>query len=351
MDIKIKLLIPILITGIFISCSKDHKENNLINYDAAYVVNGENNSISVINLETNKVEHIFKLTWTDKNHDHKKSLDMQDTLMSKWPQHVFLSPDKSKLAITAPGMECTPKMMQDSSMGSSMMNDTIMHKAGKLIVLDAINGSLIKEIALEGMGHNASFSPDGKELWTAIMMPEAKVKVYDATSFSLINTIKLEQMPSEIIFSEDGKKVLVSDGMSNMVTVIDAITKVVVETTQKEMMEMMLSGMTNMMEDSVRFGFMPAMAVQNKPKGQLWVTDPDNSKVHYWTMTETGLVHGGEIMAGKGAHSLEFSPDGTTCYVTNQNEGTISVVDVNSKTEKLKISVGGKPIGIALRYK
>jgi YVTN family beta-propeller protein len=222
------------------------------------------------------------------------------------------------------------------------------------------------------MTHNAVFSPDGKELWAAVMMTEGKVKVYDANTYTLLNSINVGQMPAELTFSDDGKKAFVANGMSNTVTVIDALTKQVIETisTGTEpvgawpgMGEMMyvdneegqsisiINGMTNMMEDTLSLGFMPGMAARNIMMNQMWVSDPENSKIHFWTKTDTGFVHGDAINVGSGAHAIAFSKDGKTCYVTNQFEGTVSVVDVSTKSEILKISVGVKPNGIVLRYK
>ena len=247
-----------------------------------------------------------------------------------------------------------------------------MEMQGKILILDAVSGKLLKELTLEGMTHNAVFSPDGKELWAAIMMPEGKVKVYDANTYTLLNSITVGQMPAEVTFSDDGKKAFVANGMSNSVTIIDAITKKVIDTisTGKEpvgawpgMGGMMyvdneegqsisiINSMTNMMDDTLHLGFMPGMAARNTMMSQMWVTDPENSKIHFWTKTDTGFVHGGAVNVGSGAHAIAFTKDGTTCYVTNQFEGTVSVINVSVKSELLKISVGVKPNGIAIRYK
>jgi YVTN family beta-propeller protein len=179
-------------------------------------------------------------------------------------------------------------------------------------------------------------------------------------------------MPAEVTFSDDGLKAYIANGMSNTVTVIDAITKQTIETigTGAEpvgawpgmggMMYVdnevgqsisMINSMSNMMEDSILLGFMPGMAARNSMMNQMWVSDPNDSKIHYWEKTDSGYVHGGMVNVGNGAHAMAFSNYGKTCYVTNQNDGTVSVVDIESMKEKLKIAVGVKPNGIVLRYK
>jgi YVTN family beta-propeller protein len=257
--------------------------------------------------------------------------------------------------------------------GSTSGNtSTSMQMQGKILILDAVSGKLLKELTLDGMTHNAVFSPDGKELWAALMMPEGKVKVFDANTYILLKSINVGQMPAEVTFSDDGKKAYVANGMSNSVTIIDAVTKLVIDTisTGEEpvgawpgmggMMYVdneegqsisMIDQMTNMMTDTLHLGFMPGMASRNSMMNQMWVSDPENSKIHFWTKTDAEFVHGGAINVGSGAHAIAFTNDGKTCYVTNQNEGTVSVVDVSAKSEILKIPVGVKPNGLVIRYK
>ncbi|MDO8927874.1 MAG: hypothetical protein Q7W54_02680, partial [Bacteroidota bacterium] len=84
---------------------------------------------------------------------------------------------------------------------------------------------------------------------------------------------------------------------------------------------------------------------------QMWVSDPNGSKIHMWVKDNAGFVHGGVVSVGSGAHAIAFNKDGTTGYVTNQNESTVSVVDIANLKETMKITVGKKPNGIVIRYK
>lgn len=382
---KLRLSVAVLLVSaiLFPSCQKDETSTNNapVNFDAAYIVNSESNSISVINLTTNKVDKTIDLA---KLQNSLGTGQMEMGMSNMWPHHISLSPDKSKLVIAAPGMDLSGghNMMQSSSSTnnhsqhhdgnttSSSVSDIIM--PGRILIIDAVTGELLKELTLEGMAHNAVFSPDGKELWTAIMMPEGKVKVFDATSYSVLKTITVGQMPAEVTFSDDGKKAFVANGMSNTVTVIDAVTKQVIETIEvgsnpvgawPGMGGMMyvdnedgqsisiVDGMTNMMTDTVDLGFMPGMAARNTMMSQMWVSDPNGSKIHMWIKNNVGFVHGGAVTVGSGAHAIAFNKDGTTCYVTNQNDSSVSVVDVANLKEMMKVTVGKKPNGIVIRYK
>lgn len=381
---KLRLLSLAVLFGsaiLFSSCQKEGTTDNVqVNFDAAYVVNGESNSISVINLSTNKVDQTIDLA------SLQNSQGMMGTNMGNmWPYHISLSPDKSKLVIAAPGMDFSSgnNMMQASSgpadihsqhhSGSTGSNSSVstVVMQGRILVLGAVTGELIKEITLEGMAMSAIFSPDGTELWTAEMMAEGKVLAFDATTYALLNTITVGQMPAEVTFSDDGKKVFVANGMSNTVTVIDAVTKKILETIEvgndpvgvwpgmdgmmyvnnsADQSISMVNSMTNMMTDVLQPGFTPGMAVRNTMMNQMWVSDPFGGKIHVWTKSNTGYVQGGSVTVGSGASAMAFNKTGTTGYVTNQNEGTVSVVDIANLKETMKITVGEKPNGIVLRY-
>jgi YVTN family beta-propeller protein len=348
------------ITFLF-SCQKNdtgNTDNSQVTYDAAYVVNGGSNSISVINLKSNRVEKTIDLANLT---SIMGSGMMNGNMENMWPHQISLSPDKSKLAIAAPGM--------DFSDGHAVGN---MQAQGKILVLNAITGELLKEITLEGIARNAAFSLDGKELWTALMMTKGKVMVFDAKTYQLVNTIPVGNMPAEVTFSIDGSKAFVANGMSKSVTVIDAVNKQVLDTLQvgndpvgawPGMDGMMyvdnedgksisvINSMDMTMMDTIHLGFMPGMVAQNNMMNEMWVSDPDGSKVHYWMNQDSGYVHGGAFDVGNGAYDMVFNSDGTTCYVTNQSEGTVSVVDVPNHQEMLKITVGNKPNGMVIRYK
>jgi YVTN family beta-propeller protein len=375
---KLVMSIAILlgVSMLFSACQKDGTtdSNNTtpVNFDAAYVVNGGSNSISVINLSTNKVDKSISLP----NLQSNSVTGMMGTgLTNMWPHHISLSPDKSKIAVSFPGSDLnggSGMMLSSFTVGSTMGNiSSSLQTQGKILIMDAVTGATIKELTLDGVAFNAVFSPDGKELWTAVMLPVGKVMVFDASNYSLLKTINVGQMPAEVSFSEDGKKVFVANGMSNNVTVMDVNTKQVLETTsvgnypvgawpgmggmmfvdnEKDQTIGMMNSTTGMMTGTVQLGFIPGMAVGNSMMNQMWVSDPNSNKVHVWTNTSSGYVAGGTVTAGNGASAIAFSKDGTTCYITNQNESTVSVVNVTTLKEMMKISVGQKPNGIVIRY-
>jgi YVTN family beta-propeller protein len=160
--------------------------------------------------------------------------------------------------------------------------------------------------------------------------------------------------------------------MSGTVTVIDAVTKMISDTivtgqgtvgafpgmhgmmyanNEKYQTISIINTMNNMMSDSIHIGFVPGMVAKNSMMNQMWVSDPVGGKIHFWSQNGTAYSHGGSVSVGNGAGAMVFSQDGKTCYVTNQDDNSVSVVDVTGLKEMMRIPVGERPNGLIIRYK
>lgn len=350
-----KIILSIAVTGLVLisSCNKDDNmdmpmETINVNYPAAYVVNGEDASVSVIKLSTNEVTATIPLMGTG-------------TDMIMWPHHI--SSHSSHLAIGVP--------MMDLSAGHSGLNTIGM--TGKLVVIDATNGTILKNINLPKMNHNTIYSPDGNEIWVPQMDEmNSKVLVYNATTYALLNTIDVGMMAAELTFSSDGTKAYVANGDDDTITVINTSSKAIITTipvgdnpvgawkgsngkmyvdNEDGQTISVIDVATNSVDETISLGFMPGIASYNGLKNELWVSDPMNGKVHYWTW-DTGMsmwLHGNSFNTGTGAHAITFTTDGNTAYVTNQTANTVSVVNTTNHTVTKTINVGKKPNGIVIK--
>ena len=346
----------ILLTAIGLSACKkmnhdmdneDMGMNLNINYSAAYVVNGQDASVSVIDLSKNVVTETIPLMGNDGK-------------MMMWPHHIYKSPTSNNLSIAIPGTD----LSAGHAGGMPNMN-------GMVTVLDGQKGSMIKNLELPAMNHNAVFSPDGKEIWTSQMETEGKVLVYDAQSYMLKKVINVGKEPAEVTFSANGTKAYVANGGNDNVMVINPITKERVATIpvgdnpvaawvgQDNKMYVdnedgqsvsVIDVISNTVVQTIVLGFMPGSVAHNAFKNELWVTDPDNGKVHYWTFNSgtNTWVHGNAFSTGPGAHAIAFTKDGGTAYVTNQLAKNVSVIDASNHTKIKDITVGTKPNGILI---
>jgi YVTN family beta-propeller protein len=347
---KLSILASFFGAILFTSCNNNDDNMDMtlnVDYPAAYIVNGEDATVSVVKLSTNEVTGTIELMGSGSD-------------MIMWPHHI--SSHQNHLAIGVPGM--------DLSAGHSGLNTSGMD--GKLLVIDAMNGSIVKNINLPLMNHNSIYSPNGNEIWVPQMDMDGKVLVYNASTNALMNTITVGMMPAELTFSFDGTKAYVANGDDDNVTIIDTATKAVLTTISvgdnpvgawtgsNNKMDVdnedgqsisVIDVATNSIDETISLGFMPGIASYNGSKNELWVSDPMNGKVHYWTW-DAGMnmwMHGSSFNTGAGAHAIAFTNDGNTAYVTNQTANTVSVVNTTNHTVTKTINVGRKPNGIVIK--
>ncbi|MET3129186.1 YVTN family beta-propeller protein [Arcicella rosea] len=350
-----KIIIPIftLMLGGCISKTSEVPQLN-INYPAAYVVNGESSTISIINLNINEVADLIQLT-----DDMSGMAHGANAMFLQYPHHIYLNPSKSQIAIAAPGA--------DLSQGHGT---TASHSGGaKVAVLNASSGINVKLIDVPMMNHNAIYTTDGKEIWTSQMDEAGKILVYDATTYTLKNTISVGKEPAEITFSNDGTTAFVANGMDNTVTAINPNTKTILATIPVGMNPVgAWTGSDNRMYvdneegqtvsiidvktlkvvETIALGFMPGFVAYQGGMKEMWVTDPMAGKVHWWTKDATGkMVYTGAFATAAGSHAIAFKD--MMAYVTNQEAANVSVIDVMQHKVTKTIAVGKKPNGIVIR--
>ncbi|MCL9809843.1 YncE family protein [Flavobacterium luminosum] len=343
-------IIASFVGALFLSSCNDNDDKMdmavNIDYPAAYVINGEDASVSVIKLSTGEVTQTIELMGSGAD-------------MIMWPHHI--SSHQDHLAIGVPGM--------DFSAGHTGSTSGM---TGKMLIINAMTGKTIENMNLPAMNHNTIYSPDGTEIWVPQMDMDGKVLVYNATTYALKNTITVGMMPAELTFSSDGAKAYVANGDDDNITVINTATKAIITTiavgdnpvgawtgsngkmyvdNEDGQTISVIDVATDTVDETIALGFMPGIASYNGIKNELWVSDPMNGKVHYYTW-DAGMgmwMHGSSFNTGAGAHAIAFTTDGNTAYVTNQTANTVSVINTTSHTVTKTINVGVKPNGIVIK--
>lgn len=327
-----------------------------ITYPAAYVVNAEGNSLSVIDLTSQQVKETISFGEASGGHG---TMSMNDMIM--WPHHIYLSPDGSKLSVGVPGMDL-------SAGHAGGMNGM----KGRVLVVDPKTGASTVNQQTPVMNHNAVFSPDGLEIWTSQMNEAGKVLVYDAVTMALKKTITVGMEPAEVTMSANGQYAFVANGMSNTVTVIKVADKSVIKTisvgedpvgawpgadnkmyvdNEKGQSISVIDVATLTVVETVKLGFTPGYAAYHSTRNELWVSQAGTgNKVAIFERVNGGWMKMSEVMTGLDAHAIAFTKDGSIAYVTNQGAATVSVVDVQTRTKKQDITVGKKPNGVVLKY-
>jgi len=334
--------------GLFTACNEHCSHNGdcdallNIDYPAAYIVNGSNGTLSVVNLNDSKVD------------------DEIDLNGATFPHHIYLSPDKTTMAVAITGT--------DLSGGHGN------HGGGtggfKVQIIDARTGDIHHEIATEHLPHNATFNKDGSELWVSQSAEAGHVLVFKTSDYSKITEIAVGKMPSEVTFSADGSMVFVANTEDGTVTMIDAATKVVLHTitvgetpvgawpgadgnmfvdNETSQSISVLKVASSTVTATIPLGASSQDAAYHPHHEELWVSDATHGKVA-WFKYELGVwVNKGDFATGTDAHAIAFSSDNLKAFVTNQGAGNVSVIDISNHTKIKDIPVGSKPNGIVLR--
>lgn len=328
------------------SCNKHDKHDNHtmlnIDYPAAYVVNGQSNSLSVINLSENIVSETICLNG------------------AVFPHHISINPAKTKLAIAI-----TSTDLSGGHAGHSEATEGL-----KVQIVNTKTGMIEKEIPLAKMPHNAIFNNDGTELWIGQSDDiQSQVLIYKTTDWTLQNTVNVGKGVSEVTFSDNGTLAFACNTTEGTVSIIDVNTKSVIETlnvgtdpigawpasngnmyvdneTSQTITEISVSGLNVI--NTINLGFKPGYVAFNNTNSELWVSDATNGRIVYYTFVSGSWSQQGTIITGPDAHAIAFSNDQSNAYVTNQGDGSVSVIDVATHSVIKKITVGSKPNGIVL---
>lgn len=323
-----------------------HDEQDMplnIDYPAAFVVNGQDNSISVIKLQENEVTETIKL---------------KDAVA---PHHISLSPNKSLLAVAITAT--------DLSGGHGGMSGSTTNF--KVIVLNAVTGLTVKIIDLPKMPHNAAFNTSGSELWIGQADEKSGTTVvYNTADWSVKSIITVGKNPSEITFSADGSRAFVANTASASVSVIDPVTKAVItelnvgadpvgawpatngkmyvdnETAQTVSI---IDVATESVVETLILGFKPGYVAFQDRKGELWVSDATNGKVVIYQRNGSSWARKVEVSTGNDAHAIAFNTDRSLAYVTNQGAGTVTVLDATTFEKVKEFAVGQMPNGVVIK--
>ncbi|MBC7412480.1 MAG: YncE family protein [Bacteroidia bacterium] len=314
-----------------------------VNYPVAFVVNGEGNSLALINLQNNMVKETYALKG------------------GTFPHHIYMNTDKTMMAIAFTNMDLSGGHGASHSAMSKYM----------VQVFNTTTGKHITNIILKNMAHNAVFSPDGSELWVGqASSDKSQVYVYDTKKWKCQKKIDVDKDLAEITFSKNGTKAYATNTGANNVSIINVSDKNVVTTitlgttpvgawpasngkmyadNEGTQTVSEIDVATNAVTATINLGFKPGYVAYNDAKKELWVSDATNGKVVYYMLVANVWTVAGSILTGADAHAIAFNNDESKAYVTNQGANSVSVIDVNTHLVTNTITVSNKPNGIAIK--
>lgn len=323
------------------SCNKE-KVHEAVQDNRAYIVNGGSKDISVVDLTTLALVNNITLTSND----------------SLFPHHIYLSPDKLDLVIAIPE--------HDFSLGHNSLHNT--PKPGGVSVVNLAQSNKVNTYSVANANHNAIFSPDGTEIWTAGYSHTGRVYVLDAKTGSLKQEVTVDADPSEVVFSSDGKYGLVTSGEGAFLQVIDVNSKELIKKIKvdlapsnvwsgvdnKVLVSNALKKSINIVDlnelavvDFIDLPFAPGFVAYHND--DIWISDALNNRIVIYLKTNDGYQVGPVILFDSAdPHMFQFFDNGQKALVILQNKAQAVIIDTQTLEHLKTISVGQKPNGIAI---
>lgn len=311
--------------------------------NVAYVVTGLGKTIEVIDLASFSVVDSY---------DIKTSTD-------RFPHHIYLSGDQTKLAIANPAY--------DFSKGHSGLHG--VNLPGGILVINAATGEMEMNIPVDFANHNATFSKDGQSLITTSFSHTGRAYIFDVKDGKKRGETILSPDPSEIIVTPNGKFAAVTSGESSFLQIIDLNSFEMVRQIKVDLAPSNVwPGYDNIIlvsnafrksvnfvdldkfavTDYIDFDFTPGYLTYNPSSKELWVCDVENEEVKIFKKDEEWSETGSLSFEGKDPHMIKFFEDNTKAILINQKSNTAIEIDVSSRAVLKEIGVGGAPNGIAL---
>jgi YVTN family beta-propeller protein len=236
----------------------------------AYVSGG--NVVSVMETVTHSVTHVIPVD-------------------SGWAAAVAVSPDGAKAYVTE----------------GSRRDEAWVH------VIDTETKTVTGRIDIPGLGWPdpgrawaVEFTPDGNQAYVSCYY-SGEVAVIDTSQDEVVDYITVRDGPAAISFTPDGALAYVANWADRYVSVIDVDQGTTMLGRGIPIPEIFVYGL-DVSPDGKE------LMAANGAQDNLLVIDTESQSV----------VH--SISLGDGPHAVAFSPDGAVAYVTNSEDGTVSVI-------------------------
>jgi len=250
-----------------------------------------------------------------------------------------------------------------------------------LHVVDAKTLQTTKKIPLSGRPNNISIGRDGRRVYVGIVSAPGAVDVIDAASLEKVKSIPTKGGIHNVYVTPDGLHVVAGSIAGRVMTVIDAKTEEPIWTlfsegvrpiafeknpdgstkrlfvqiselhgfaivdfaARKEVGRVMLpNDIPAEKVDKGPFNASPSHGLGVAPDGKtLWVTSRPNARVYVYALPDITLL--GHVDLGGRPDWVTFTPDSKTVYISTENTDSVIAVDVASRKEAARITVGDAP--------
>lgn len=176
-------------------------------------------------------------------------------------------------------------------------------------------------------------SPDGGRLYLTLTSAvnagaPGQLVTLDPSTGALLSTTTVGGTPTDVLITPDGKTAITVNMGNGNLSVVDLATGSVVRTIQAEVS--------------------PTKAVLTRD-GRIFVANKGSNTVSVLNLADGRTL--ARIKVGKGPVDIVLSPDESEAYVSNYQDGTISLIDVKGGVVKTTTppNLRSNPLGLAIR--
>jgi YVTN family beta-propeller protein len=199
---------------------------------------------------------------------------------------------------------------------------------GRVAVLDPRTGRIVARIRVGIAPAHAAFTPDGRRVYVSNMLSN-DVSVIDVHARRVVATVSVQPalQPHALAITPDGRQVWVPCGLGGGIWVIDTRTNKVTR-------QIMTGGFPH----SVTFS----------PDGRtVYMTDATPGASRLFVLDRTTGAIRARIPIGTGSAMVVASGDGRRVYVTGQSGSVLTVIDAATRRVVTRVPVGRGPHGLA----
>jgi YVTN family beta-propeller protein len=283
----------------------------------AYVVNAESNSVSVINVDTQKVwftipvgKRPLRATMTPDRtkayvvNEKSNNISIIETATDKVLATIPVGEEPVDIAFTPDG---TKAYVVNSLSNNVSVVETATHKVLATIPV----GELPQRIAI---------TPDRTKVYV-VNYGSNNVSVIETATAKVLATIPVGEGPYDVAITPDGTKAYIANHGSNNVSVIETATDKVLAT--------------------IPVGKRPWRATITPDGKKAYVVNCDSNSVSVIeTATDKVLA---TIPVGKRPWRATITPDGKKAYVMNHGSNSVSVIETTADKVSATIPVGEGP--------
>lgn len=199
-------------------------------------------------------------------------------------------------------------------------------------IIDTEKAEVVKKLKTGGRPHNTACSMDGKFMYLAPMGAPHRVTVCETTSHEVVGELPFSESVRPIAISPDGKRLYAHvDGLVGF-EVADTVSRKMIHRIPAEVPEALEK------TPSRSHG----LAVRPDQK-ELWMCDVHHDRTFIFDITSDPPKQVASVEMQGDVYWLCFSPDGKTCFISEQNRNQIAVVDTSSRRILSHIPVGKAP--------